>query len=314
MNIETDFNFQTLQLADDYEGRVTATLIAAKANSGRKKAVLYLHGFIDYFFQAHVAEKFLEHDFDFFALDLRKYGRSILPHQHPNFCTDLSEYFEEISISLSQIYGEQKTEITLLGHSTGGLIAAAYMNDGTEKEKVKNIVLNSPFLDFYLSEPLKFIGLNVARLGSKILPYGKLNNGLPPSYPESIHKDYQGEWEFNLNWKPIQGFPTLFKWVLAIYNAQQNLHHSKIKVPVLLLHSHRSLKMTKFEEAAHSADIVLNVEHMKKIGPKLGENVTLIEIQNGMHDLFLSKKAVRENAFEELFQWLSGFDFAQPSD
>ncbi|MFA7272283.1 MAG: alpha/beta hydrolase [Crocinitomicaceae bacterium] len=305
MNIETDFNFQTLQLADDYEGKVTATLVSANANSARKKAVLYVHGFIDYFFQAHVAEKFLTQGFDFYALDLRKYGRSILPHQHPNFCQDISEYFEEISIALSQIYGEQKTEITLLGHSTGGLIAAAYMNNGTEKEKVKNVVLNSPFLDFYLSEPLKFIGWNVARLGAKILPYGKLNNGLPPSYPESIHQDYQGEWDFNLNWKPIQGFPTLFKWVLAIYKAQQNLNHSKITVPVLLLHSHRSLKMKKFKEAAHSADIVLNVEHMKKIGPKLGKNVTLIEIQNGMHDLFLSKKAARETAFEEMFRWLS---------
>lgn len=308
MNIETDFNFQTIQLADDYEGPVTATLIAAKANSGRKKAVLYLHGFIDYFFQAHLAEKLLAQDFDFYALDLRKHGRSLLPHQHPNFCQDISEYFEEISIALSQIYGEQKTEITLLGHSTGGLIAAAYMNDGPKKEWVKNVVLNSPFLDFYLSEPLKFIGLNVARLGSKILPYGKLNNGLPPLYPESIHKDYQGEWDFNLNWKPIQGFPTLFKWVLAIHVAHQKLHQSNITVPVLLMHSHRSLKMTKFKESAHAADVVLNVEHMKKRGPKLGKNVTLIEIQNGMHDLFLSKKAVRENAFEEMFRWFSDLD------
>ncbi len=255
----------------------------------------------------------MEHDVDFFALDLRKYGRSLLPHQHPNFCINIEEYFEEISIALHQIAGEQNTEITLLGHSTGGLIAASYMNDGQEKTLVKNVVLNSPFLDFYLPIGLKKIGLNTARMGSKIVPYGKLNNGLPPSYPESLHQDYFGEWAFNLDWKPIQGFPTFFKWVLAIHAAQQKLRLSKITVPILLLHSHRSLKMVKFHENAHSADIVLDVEHMKNLGSNLSNDVTRIEIQNGMHDLFLSKKSVREKAFEEMFQWLSGFDFAQPS-
>jgi alpha-beta hydrolase superfamily lysophospholipase len=79
----------------------------------------------------------------------------------------------------------------------------------------------------------------------------------------------------------------------------------------LILHSHHSKKMLKFQEAAHSADIVLNVEHMKNIGPKLGSNLKIIEIQNGMHDLFLSQKEVREKAFEEMFGWLSVFDSAQ---
>lgn len=304
MNIATDFSSQTIDLADDYEGQVTATLISAKANEGRKRAVLYLHGFIDYFFHAHVAEKFLAHDFDFYALDLRKYGRSILPHQHPNYCKDISEYYEEISLAILQIYGEQKTAITLLGHSTGGLIAAAYLNDGQEKAKVKNAVFNSPFFDFYLPKPMKVLGLSLARLGSIFFTYGKLNNGLPPAYPESIHQAYHGDWDFNLNWKPIQGFPTYFKWVLAIYNAQQKLLDSKIQVPVLIMHANRSLKMLKFSEEAHTADIVLNVEHMKEIGPQLGNQISLVEIIKGKHDLFLSKKEVREKAFERLFEWL----------
>jgi alpha-beta hydrolase superfamily lysophospholipase len=304
MDLQTDFNYYTLQLASDYEGEVTATLISSKENQGRKKAVLHIHGFIDYFFHPHVAEQFIQHDFDFYALDLRKYGRSLLPHQHPNYCKDLEEYFEEISIALRIISENQSTDITLLGHSTGGLIACNYMNDGAERKLVKNLVLNSPFLNFNLPKPVKKAGLVLAKFSSQAMPYGKLEGALPPSYPESLHKDFHGEWDFNLAWKPIKGFPTFFKWLLAINRGQKKLKKSAIAVPVLLLHSHQSKRIVKFNEQAHSADIVLNVEHMKSLGPKLGSTITLKEIHNGMHDLFLSQKEVREKAFKEMFGWL----------
>ncbi|GAA3180448.1 hypothetical protein GCM10020255_074200 [Rhodococcus baikonurensis] len=41
-----------------------------------RRAVLYVHGFTDYFFQKHLAEHFAEQGYAFFALDLRKCGRS----------------------------------------------------------------------------------------------------------------------------------------------------------------------------------------------------------------------------------------------
>ena len=78
----TDYEQATLNFPDDYEGKVVATLIRKKAAQPTKKAVLYIHGFIDYFFQTEMAERFNQHGFDFYALDLRKYGRSILPHQN----------------------------------------------------------------------------------------------------------------------------------------------------------------------------------------------------------------------------------------
>lgn len=304
MNLQMDFDYKTIQLKPDYEGEVVATLISSKKNSGRKKAVLYLHGFIDYFFHPHVAEKFIYNHFDFYALDLRKYGRSLLPHQHPNYCKDLEEYFEEISIALIAISEKKSTEIILFGHSTGGLIACNYMNDGAERRLVKKLVLNSPFFDFNLPKPIKRAGLILAEFSSKVGSYGKLEGALPPSYPESLHKDLHGEWDFNLAWKPVKAFPTYFKWLLAINRGQKKLKASAIGIPILLLHAHQSKKMLKFHESAHSADIVLNVEHMKKIGPNLGLNVTLKEIQNGMHDLFLSQEDVREKAFCEMFEWL----------
>jgi alpha-beta hydrolase superfamily lysophospholipase len=62
----------------------------------------------------HVAEKFNENNFDFYALDLRKYGRS-LKKSAPHYCKDIEEYFEEISIAISKINTISKTLFTCLG-------------------------------------------------------------------------------------------------------------------------------------------------------------------------------------------------------
>ncbi|MEG8036484.1 hypothetical protein QP157_14580 [Sphingomonas sp. LR61] len=49
--------------------------------------VLYVHGWSDYFFQREMAEHLEALGARFFALDLRKYGRSLLPHQTPGTST-----------------------------------------------------------------------------------------------------------------------------------------------------------------------------------------------------------------------------------
>ena len=69
---------------------------------------------------------------------------------------NIEEYFEEISIALRQI-NESSNSIYLLGHSTGGLIASSYMNDGKEKNLVEGLILNSPFLDFNQSKVEKLL-------------------------------------------------------------------------------------------------------------------------------------------------------------
>jgi len=91
------FENETLSMNHDYEGKVVATLVRKKAEKPSTKAVLYIHGFGDYFFQEEMADQFIQHGFNFYALDLRKYGRSLMPHQTPCFCKDITEYFEEFA-------------------------------------------------------------------------------------------------------------------------------------------------------------------------------------------------------------------------
>ena len=106
-----DFTKQTLEFPDDYEGKVIAIFIRSNKNIKGRKSVLYIHGFNDYFFHPHLAQEFHNSDYNFFALDLRKYGRSLLPHQHPNYCKDISEYYEEITESLQIISKENGNDI-----------------------------------------------------------------------------------------------------------------------------------------------------------------------------------------------------------
>ena len=56
--------------------------------------MLYLHGWNDYFFQTHLADYLTELGLDFYALDLRRYGRSLRRGQLRGFITDLDDYGE----------------------------------------------------------------------------------------------------------------------------------------------------------------------------------------------------------------------------
>ena len=173
MDLNTDYTSHAIALNPDYEGEVMAVLISSNFNVGNRKCILYIHGYIDYFFHPHLGEKFNAHDYDFYALDLRKYGRSLLEHQHPNYCKDIREYFEEMTVAIRQIHKSGNGDIFLLGHSTGGLIASSYMNYGQEKDLIKALILNSPFLDFNQTSLQKAI---VPRLSLCMFPVINTNN------------------------------------------------------------------------------------------------------------------------------------------
>ena len=300
-----NFKYEQLFLKDDYEGKVEATLISSKKNEAGRIPVLYLHGFVDYFFHPHLADEFHDHGFNFYALELRKYGHSILQHQHPNYCRNIEEYFEEVGIALEQVYSESGKKIIFLGHSTGGLIVPLYAEKGSKRNLIQAIVLNSPFLE--LNEPAIVRSIGVPTLGaiSKVFPYANLPKALDPIYAMSVHKDHTGEWDFNTDYKPIDGFPAYFTWLNAIKKGQDEIKKGlNIKIPILLMHAADSYKPKKWSERVQKSDTVLNVEHMKKHGLGLGSDVTIVEIQDGMHDLFLSSELPRKEAFEEMFKWI----------
>ncbi|MEH0842810.1 alpha/beta hydrolase [Micromonospora sp. CPCC 205711] len=306
---------QTIDLGTDDEGPVVATLVRRRAERPTGRAVLYVHGFVDYFFQTHVADFFAERGWDFYALDLRKYGRSLLPHQTPNFCRDLGDYFPELDAA-AKIIREDDGHDTLLamGHSTGGLITSLWADARRDAGLVDGLFLNSPFFDinapWLVRRPL---AAAVSRLGrrapQRILPFG-----LGTVYGESLHAEHRGEWTYDLAWKPLAGFPVRAGWLGAIRSGQQRLRAGlDIPVPVLLACSTRSFKGTRWHDSAALADAVLDVEHMVRWAPRLGRHVTLTRFDGGMHDLTLSGPAVREKVFAEAGRWAEAFLGAGPT-
>jgi len=43
---------------------------------------------------------------------------------------------------------------------------------------------------------------------------------------------------------------------------------------------------------------------MRRMAAMIGSQVTIYEIENAKHDIFLSKQSVREEAFNLMFRWL----------
>ncbi|USA47796.1 alpha/beta hydrolase [Acinetobacter sp. C26M] len=301
-----DYQQLTLNFADDYDGKVVATLVRKKAVEATRKAVLYIHGFADYFFQKEMAEQFNQHGYDFYALDLRKYGRSKLPHQKLYYVLDLREYDAEISKALEIIGQENHNQVVLAGHSTGGLIATLYAAHYPDHRLIKAVWNNSPFYDFYKSVIEKKVGIPLLSEVGKRLPNAKFPSGLNPWYTPSLHKDFYGEWDFNLDWKPKTMPFVHLCFVTAIHEAQKEIHQGvTLNVPTLIMHSHQSKFPKKWGIDAQQSDVILDVNDMTQNAKKMKGDVQTLSIQNGLHDLVLSAPPVREQVYQQLFAWLS---------
>ena len=137
---------ETITLPPDDEGPVVVTLVVRRAPEPTGRAVLHVHGFCDYFFQTDYAEWWNERGYDFYAVDLRKYGRSLLPHQTPNHVKDLRQHFPDLDAALHRVLVRDRHEhVVLSAHSTGGLITSLWANE--RQPDVAGMVLNSPWLD-----------------------------------------------------------------------------------------------------------------------------------------------------------------------
>ncbi|AZM37995.1 alpha/beta hydrolase [Acinetobacter baumannii] len=300
-----DYQQLTLNFADDYDGKVVATLVRKKSAQATKKAVLYIHGFCDYFFQTEMAEQFNQHGYDFYALDLRKYGRSKLPHQKFYYLLDLREYDAEITKALEIIGQENHNQVLLAGHSTGGLITTLYAAHYPDHRLIKALWTNSPFYDFYKSVIEKKVGIPLLSEVGERLPNAKFPSGLNQWYTPSLHKDFYGEWDFNLNWKP-KSLPFVHLcFVNAIHKAQKKIHRGiSLNIPTLIMHSHQSKYPKKWGVDAQQSDVILDVKDMTHNAKKMKGDVQTLAIKNGLHDLVLSAPPVRKKVYEDLFSWL----------
>jgi alpha-beta hydrolase superfamily lysophospholipase len=277
--------FEALELTfpDDYDGAVVATLVRLPGGDARRGATLYVHGFTDYFFQRHLAERFAAEGYAFYALDLRKHGRSLLPHQHPCFCKNVTEWYADLDAAIDAI----GAPVLLGGHSMGGLVTSLYAAEGARREALSGLWLNSPFFDWRIPD-WRRPQIHMAAAMGRFLPFMKDSQPLLPDYFDSLVAE---GWEFDARLKPRQGFPVFYGWVGAITDAHARLHRGlAIECPVLAMHS-------------DEGDIVLDWRHIARWSRSLGPRASVLQFPGALHDLTLSRPQVREEVFSQLFAW-----------
>jgi alpha-beta hydrolase superfamily lysophospholipase len=291
---------------DDYEGKVITTLIRKRNATPSSKAILYVHGFNDYFFQKEMAEAFIKEGYHFYAIDLRKYGRSIQSNQKMNNVKCISEYYEDLDAALLILKKEGNDKIVLSGHSTGGLIVTLYAADRIGKELFDVLFCNSPFYDMNMPGYQKKILVPFVSLLGRIVPNLPISGSFSEYYGMSLHKTDFGEWDYNLVWKP-HIVPCLNAgWINAIHQGHLKMEKVlKINKSILVLHSKKSIYISKWDDEIFSGDAILNVNDIRDKALNISApKKDVIAIDGAVHDMVLSKKTVRELVLKTLFDWL----------
>lgn len=333
------FEQLTLPLGSDDEGEVVATLVRAlppepvpapeptfwQRLRGFRPApptvppladvdVLYVHGWSDYFFQKRLARFWTSRGARFFALDLRKYGRSLRPHQTPGYITDLATYDEDLAAALGVIdVGPDAgaRSLVLMGHSTGGLILSLWAS--RHPGIASALVLNSPWLEFQLGVARPAIA-PVVELGARFWPRDAAPQVDLGFYTRAQREvaDPDDPMDVDPAWRPEQSMAVHAAWLHAILaghaTVASGLH---LTVPVCVLLSARTAIPSRWSEELTRADSVLVVDDIARASLKLGESVAVERIDGALHDVFLSRHEARDDAYGRLERWVAGWDAAR---
>jgi alpha-beta hydrolase superfamily lysophospholipase len=303
----------------DSEGDLFATVVRRDGQpTAAENVVLLVHGFTDYFFHTELADHFARRGFAVYALDLHKCGRSWRVGQTPHFTTDLARYDTEIERALDIVAAENPDARTLVyGHSAGGLIVSLWLDrlrrrGATARPRVGGLVLNSPWLDLQGPAILRTAVVSVAMGAmSRMRKLTVVRSPTPGGYGSTLHRDYHGEFDYDLQWKPIGGFPVTFGWIHAIRRGHARLHRGlDVGVPNLILRSDHSVREGTDPDtldAIQRGDAVLDVNQIARWAGCIGNRTSIVPIVDAKHDVFLSLAGPRRAAFDELDRWLDWY-------
>lgn len=300
---------ETITLPPDDEGPVVVTVVRRRAARPTGRAVLHVHGFADYFFHTEYAAWWLERGYDFYAVDLRKYGRSIRPHQTPTYVADLHEYFADLDVAWWRIvHRDAHDHVVLSGHSTGGLTVPLWA-DARQPPQLAGMVLNSPWFDLQGAPWMRtrVAGALLERLG-RAHPHREIPRDVSGVYGRSLHVEHGGDWEYDLSWKPVESYPVRLGWLRAIRRGHAELHAGlSVLAPVLVLSSAATLHTVEMSDDAHTHVIVLDVPQIRRWTTSVGPHVTYVAIDGARHDLVLSRPEPRQRVYDALGRWSGAY-------
>ena len=290
-------------------------------------AFLAVHGWNDYFYQTELARYVDSIGGTFYAVDLRKYGRSLREGQTFGYIRDFDEYDDELHICRDLIYGElgPKIPLVLYGHSTGGLACALWAD--RHPGAADGLVLNSPWLEYHGSTGMRQAGAPVVEILARTSPtfvlptaeddfYQRALTAWRPDPDAEAVPGHEGSddpfWTTGWNPKPEfrtgSGAPVRPGWLSAVLNGHARVAAGlDVGCPILVLTSARSLTGNTWSEDFRAVDSVLDVKQIWKRVPELGSHTTLVKLDDAVHDVTFSRREVRERAFEEIGRFLRAY-------
>jgi alpha-beta hydrolase superfamily lysophospholipase len=272
-------------------------------------AVLHVHGYNDYFFQAYVARAFADAGYLFHAVDLRAAGRSLRPGQLPHYVPDLRDQATDVARAARTLRREYPgLPLVVHAHSTGGLTtslwAHAHRHATGAAAGPDALVLDSPFLALPGSSFQRAVGTAVLDRLGHLRPLTALSHG-PSYYATALLAANGGRWHFDTRLKRPEGQPLRAGWLRAVGRAQARVARGlAISCPVLLAVSGASSRDAPGNPLVGSTDTVLDVERIVALAPRLGRDVTVLRVEGGVHDLALSADGPRQEYLDGVLAWL----------
>lgn len=308
----------TLPLGEDFEGPVSATLVRLDQQPSARPddqpdqqpsaPVLQLHGWSDYFYNLPTAQRWAAGGHRFYALDLRKYGRSLRQHQTAGHIESLQQYDTEIAAALAIMAEEnpQSPAPIISAHSTGGLVAALWAE--RNPHRLSALVLNSPWLELPGDALARAAAEGIVTPLGAVNPTATLRVPRLETYWESLSDEAHGEWRLHPLWRPRKSFRMTVGWLKAVFAGHRRIYEGlDMEVPVLVLLSTATVYRAQWTPEHQVKDSVLDVELLARRAVRLGRRVTVVRLPSAMHDVFASGEQVRRTAYAETARWLRGY-------
>ncbi|GAA4372298.1 alpha/beta hydrolase [Paeniglutamicibacter cryotolerans] len=331
-----DYSYTTLPLPPDEDGDVRATLVRyrpastgaagptpARAGFWRRLAgrpgpgaepprargfVLYLHGWSDYYYNTALAEYWNARGYHFYAVDLRRYGRSLRAGEAPGYVSDLTDYDADLKAALDALAADagEFDERICVAHSTGGLIATLWAE--RHPGIFTALVLNSPWLELQGSHLVRYAATGVLDPVARLRPKAKLRLPEADQYWQTLSRLGHGTWDLHPVWRPQISFPVTAGWLRAVMAGHAKVAHGlNLRIPVLVLTSARTHLSPVFDQQMLFNDAVIEVEVVRERSLGIGTEVTNAKLIGAMHDVFTSGPEPRAAAFAAIDRWSTGY-------
>jgi alpha-beta hydrolase superfamily lysophospholipase len=202
---------------------------AWRPDHGTKAVFAIVHGYGEYSGRyLNSANYFVPRGYALYAYDLRGHGQSAGQRGHID---RFSQYLADTDLFLKLVREQQPgRKVILLGHSVGGLIAAAYALE--HPGELTELILSSAFLRFKMKVPVW--KMTLGRVLASVMPTFTMSNDVSA---ELLSHDPAVVAAYDID--PLNHHVATARWGTEIMAAQkQTLDRAdELKIPVLVLYA-----------------------------------------------------------------------------